>query len=68
MWMSYDDPKVQEPYDKGFLKPRMNLDNGESFEISEQSVLLSDHFRITQMCGGELDEAGTRGWEVCEES
>ena len=26
------------------------------------------YFRITQMCGGELDEAETKGREMCEES
>ena len=41
MGMSYDKKNYRNPMIQ-ILKPQMNLDNGEAFEVSETRILLSD--------------------------
>lgn len=41
------------------------LDNGDPYEISEQRFCSEMHFRLMQICKGELDEVEIRGRETC---
>lgn len=66
----YDDHKLQEPYNQGLDFKASNELRPHPSDTEEPSRFQSTDScsGIIQMCGGEHDEAETRGRELCKES